>query len=126
MHQFTVHRSMEVMMDTEADIITIEDIKETTPREAEEDSKTTKPMENQSIRMREVTCFSILMDTPLMHPNNSIQPLLFNHPLWKQPNLTEADEPQEVTQDPIEDEDSGKTEAMIKDLAQIEEQIVEQ
>ena len=110
-------------MDTEADIITIEGI---TPTEAEEDSITTKPTENQSIRMREVTYFSILMETPLMYPNNSIQPLLFNHPLWKQPNLTEAEEPQEVTQDPIEDEDSDKTEAMIKDLAQIEEQIEEQ
>ena len=125
MHQFTVHRSMEVTMDTEADIITIEDIKETTPTEAEGDSKTTKPMENQSIRMREATCFMILMDTPLMHPSSSIQLLLFNPQLWKLPKLTEAEEPQEVTEDPIEDEDSDKTEAMIKDLAQVEEQIGE-
>ena len=125
MHQFTAHKSMEITMDTEADIITIEDIKETTPTEAEEDSKTTKPTENQSIRMREVTYFSILMETPLMYPNNSIQPLLFNPQLWKHPNLTEAEEPQEVTEDPIEDEDSDKTEAMIKDLAQVEEQIGE-
>ena len=125
MHQFTAHKSMEITMDTEADIITIEDIKETTPTEAEGDSKTTKPMENQSIRMREATCFLILMDTPLMHPSSSIQLLLFNPQLWKLPKLTEAEEPQEVTEDPIEDEDSDKTEAMIKDLAQVEEQIGE-
>ena len=125
MHQFTAHKSMEITMDTEADIIAIEDIKETTPTEAEGDSKTTKPMENQSIRMREATCFMILMDTPLMHPSSSIQLLLFNPQLWKLPKLTEAEEPQEVTEDPIEDEDSDKTEAMIKDLAQIEEQIGE-
>ena len=125
MYQFTVHRYMEVMMDTEADIITIEDIKETTPTEAEEDSKTTKTMENQSIRMTEATCFMILMDIPLMHPSSSIQLLLFTPQPWKLPKLTEAEEPQEVTEDPIEDEDSDKTEAMIKDLAQVEEQIGE-
>ena len=45
MYQFKVHRYMEVMMDTEADIITIEDIKETTPIEAEVDSKAIKTME---------------------------------------------------------------------------------
>ena len=122
MHQFTAHKSMEIPMDTEADIITIEGI---TPTEAEEDSITTKPMENQSIRMREATCFMILMDTPLMHPSSSIQLLLFNPQLWKLPKLTEAEEPQEVTEDPIEDEDSDKTEAMIKDLAQVQEQIGE-
>ena len=112
-------------MDTKADIIAIEDIKETTPTEAEGDSKTTKPMENQSIRMTEVTYFSIMMATPLMYPNNLIQPLLFNPQLWKHPNLTEVEEPQEVTEDPIEDEGSDKPEAMIMDSNQIEEQIEE-
>ena len=125
MYQFTVHKHMEAVMDIEVDIIAIEDIKETTPTEAEEDSKTTKPMENQSIRMREVTYFSIMMATPLMYPNNSIQPLLFNPQLWKLPKLTEAEEPQEVTEDPIEDEDSDRTEVLIKDLDQVEEQIGE-
>ena len=122
MHQCTAHKSMEITMDTEADIITIEGI---TPTEAEEDSITTKPTENQSIRMREATYFSILMETPLMYPNNSIQPLLFNPQLWKHPNLTEVEELQEVTEDPTEDEGSDKPEAMIMVSTQIEEQIEE-
>ena len=102
---------MEITTDTEA--------------KAEEDSITTKPMEDQSTRMREVTYFSIMMATPLMYPNNSIQPLLFNPQLWKHPNLTEVEELQEVTEDPTEDEGSDKPEAMIKVSAQIEEQIEE-
>ena len=122
MHQFTAHKSMEITMDTEADIITIEGI---TPTEAEEDSITTKPTENQSIKMKEVTYSSIMMETPLMYPNNSIQPLLFNPQLWKHPNLTEVEELQEVTEDPTEDEGSDKPEAMIMVSTQIEEQIEE-
>ena len=125
MYQFTVHKHMEVVMDIEVDIIAIEDIKETTPIEAEADSKTTKTMESQSIRMTEATCFMILMGIPSMHPSSSIQLLLFNPQLWKLPKLTEAEEPQEATEQPIEEEDSNKTEAMIKDLAQVEEQIGE-
>ena len=116
MHQFTVHRSMEITTDTEADIITIEDIKETTPTEAEADSKTTKTMESQSIRMTEATCFMILMGIPSIHPSRLIQLLLFIPQLWKVPKPTEAEEPQEVAEDLIEDEDSGRTEVLIKDL----------
>ena len=125
MHQFTVHKHTEVVMDIEVNIIAIEDIKETTPIEAEADSKTIKTMESQSIRMTEATCFMILMDIPSMHLNSSIQLLLFIPQLWKIPKLTEAEEPQEVTEDPIEDEDSDKTEVMIKDLAQAKEQVGE-
>ena len=102
MHQFTAHKSMEITMDTEADIITIEGI---TPTEAEEDSKTTKTMESQSTRMTEATCFMIFMGTPLMQLKSLIQLLLFIPQLWKIPKLTEAEEPQEVAEDPIEDED---------------------
>ena len=47
MYQFAVHKHMEVVMDTEVDIIAIEDIKETTPIKAEADSKTTETMETQ-------------------------------------------------------------------------------
>ena len=105
MYQFTVHKHMEATMDTEVDTIAIEDIKETTPIKAEADSKTTKTMESQSTRMTEATCFMILMGLPSMHPSSSIQLLLFIPQLWKIPKLTEAEEPQEVAEDPIEDED---------------------
>ena len=90
MHPSTAHKFMEITMDTEAKV--------------EEDSITTKPMEDQLTRMREVTYFSIMMATPLMYPNNSIQSLLSNPQLLKHPNLTEVEELQEVTEDPIEDE----------------------
>ena len=105
MYQFTVHKHMEVVMDTEVDIIAIEDIKETTPIEAEADSKTTKTMESQSTRMTEATCFMIFMGIPLMHLKSLIQRLLFILQLWKIPKVTEAEEPQEVAEDLIEDED---------------------
>ena len=96
-----------------------------TEEKVEEDSITTKPMEDQLTRMREVTYFSIMMATPLMFPNNSIQSLLSNPQLLKHPNLTEVEELQEVTEEPTEDEDSDKQEAMIMDSNQIEEQIEE-
>ncbi len=107
----TAHKFMEITMDTEAKV--------------EEDSITTKPMEDQLTRMREVTYFSIMMATPLMFPNNSIQSLLSNPQLLKHPNLTEVEELQEVTEDPTEDEGSDKPEAMIMVSTQIEEQIEE-
>ena len=96
-----------------------------TEAKVEEDSITTKPMEDQLTRMREVTYFSIMMATPLMFPNNSIQSLLSNPQLLKHPNLTEVEELQEVTEDPTEDEGSDKPEAMIMVSTQIEEQIEE-
>ena len=105
MHQFTVHKHTEVVMDIEVDIIAIEDIKETTPIEAEADSKTTKTMGSQSTRMKEATCFMIFMGIPLMHLKSLIQRLLFILQLWKIPKVTEAEEPQEVAEDLIEDED---------------------
>ena len=96
-----------------------------TEAKVEEDSITTKPMEDQLTRMREATYFSIMMATPLMYPNNSIQSLLSNPQLLKHPNLTEVEELQEVTEDPIEDEGLDKPEAMIMVSTQIEEQIEE-
>ena len=126
MHQSTVHKHTEVVMDLEVDIIAIEDIKETIPIEAEADTKAIKTIGSLSTWMTEAIIFGIFMGIPLMHLKSLIQLLLFILQLWKIPKVTEAEEPQEVTQDPIEDEDSDKTEAMIKDLAQIEEKIVEQ
>ena len=105
MHQFTAHKSMEITMDTEADIITIEDIKETTPIEAEADTKAIKTMGSLSTWMTEAIIFGIFMGIPLMHLKSLIQLLLFIPQLWKIPKLTEAEEPQEVAEDLIEDED---------------------
>ena len=68
------------------------------------------------------------MATPLMSPNKPIQFLLSSPQLWrllKQQHLTEVEELQEVTEEPTEDEDSDKPEAMIMDSNQIEEQIEE-
>ena len=114
MHQFTAHKFTEITMDTE--------------EKAEEDSITTEPMEDRLTRMREVTYFSIMMATPLMFPNKSIQSLLSNPQLLKllkHLHLTEVEELQEVIEEPTEDEDSDKQEAMIMDSNQIEEQIEE-
>ena len=69
-----------------------------------------------------------MMATPLMSPNKPIQSLLSSPQLLKllkQPHLTEVEELQEVTEEPTEDEDSDKQEAMIMDSNQIEEQIEE-
>ena len=69
-----------------------------------------------------------MMATPLMSPNKPIQSLLSSHQLLrllKQQHLTEVEELQEVTEEPTEDEDSDKPEAMIMDSNQIEEQIEE-
>ena len=69
-----------------------------------------------------------MMATPLMFPNKPIQSLLSNPQLLKllkHPHLTEVEELQEVTEEPTEDEDSDKPEAMIMDSNQIEEQIEE-
>ena len=63
-----------------------------------------------------------------MSPNKPIQSLLSSPQLLKllkQPHLTEVEELQEVTEEPTEDEDSDKQEAMIMDSNQIEEQIEE-
>ena len=63
-----------------------------------------------------------------MSPNKPIQSLLSSPQLLKllkQPLLTEVEELQEVTEEPTEDEDSDKQEAMIMDSNQIEEQIEE-
>ena len=114
MHLSTAHKFMEITMATEEKV--------------EEDSITTKPMEDRLTRMREVTYFSIMMATPLMFPNKSIQSLLSNPQLLKllkHPHLTEVEELQEVTEEPTEDEGSDKPEAMIMDSNQIEEQIEE-
>ena len=105
MHQSTVHKHTEVVMDIGGDIIAIEDIKETTPIEAEAGSKAIKTMESLSTRMTEAIIFGIFIGIPLMHLKSLIQLLLFIPQLWKIPKLTEAEEPQEVAEDPIEDED---------------------
>ena len=63
-----------------------------------------------------------------MSPNNPIQSLLSSHQLLsllKQQHRTEVEELQEVTEEPTEDEDLDKPEAMITDSNQIEEQIEE-
>ena len=63
-----------------------------------------------------------------MSPNNPIQSSLSSHQLLsllKQQHRTEVEELQEVTEEPTEDEDSDKPEAMITDSNQIEEQIEE-
>ena len=68
------------------------------------------------------------MATQLMSPNNPIQSSLSSHQLLsllKQQHRTEVEELQEVTEEPTEDEDSDKPEAMITDSNQIEEQIEE-
>ena len=68
------------------------------------------------------------MATQLMSPNNPIQSLPSSHQLLsllKQQHQTEVEELQEVTEEPTEDEDSDKPEAMIMDSNQIEEQIEE-
>ena len=39
--------------------------------------------------------------------------------------MTEAEELQEVAEDPIEDADQGRTEVLTKDMDQVEEQIGE-
>ena len=94
MYQFTVHKHIKVVMDIEVDIIAIEDIKETTPIEAEVDSKTTKTMGSQSTRMKEATCFMIFMGIPLMHLKSLMQLLPFILQAWKvTENMTEDKDP---------------------------------
>ena len=125
MHQFTVHKHTEVVMDLEVDMIAIEDIKETTPIEAEADTKAIKTMGSLSTWMTEAIIFGIFMGIPLMHLKSLTQLLLFILQLWKIPKVTEAEEPQEVAEDPIEDADQGRTEVLTKDMDQVEEQIGE-
>ena len=69
-----------------------------------------------------------MMANPLMSPNKPIQFLLSSPQRWRlltQQQLTEVEELQEVTEEPTEDEDSDKQEAMIMDSNQTEEQIEE-
>ena len=125
MHQSTVHKHMEVVMDLEVAIIAIEDIKETIPIETEVDTKAIKTMGSLSIWMTEAIISGIFMGTPLMHRKSMIQLLLFILQLWKITKVTEAEELQEVAEDPIEDADQGRTEVLTKDMDQVEEQIGE-
>ena len=125
MHQSTVHKHMEVVMDLEVTIIAIEDIKETIPIETEVDTKAIKTMGSLSIQMTETIISGILMGTPLMHRKSMIQPLLFILQLWKVTKVTEAEGLQEETEDPIEDTDQDRTEVLTKDMDQVEEQIEE-
>ena len=125
MHQSTVHKHMEVVMDLEVAIIAIEDIKETIPIEAEADTKAIKTMGSLSIWMTEAIISGIFMGTPLMHLKSMIQLLLFILQLWKITKVTEAEELQEVAEDPIEDADQDRTEVLTKDMDQVEEQIGE-
>ena len=125
MHQSTVHKHTEVVMDLEVDIIAIEDIKETIPIEAEADTKAIKTMGSLSIWMTEAIISGIFMGTPLMHLKSLIQLLLFILQLWKIPKVTEAEVLQEVAEDPIEDADQDRTEVLNKDMDQVEEQIGE-
>ena len=125
MHQSTVHKHMEVVMDLEVAIIAIEDIKETIPIETEVDTKAIKTMGSLSIWMTEAIISGILMGTPLMHRKSMIQPLLFILQLWKVTKVTEAEGLQEEKEDPIEDTDQDRTEVLTKDMDQVEEQIGE-
>lgn len=122
MHQSTVRKHTEVVVDLELDTITIEDIKETIPIEAEADTKAIKTMGNLSTWMTEAIIFRILMGTPLMHLKSLIQLSLFILQLWKIPKVTEAEVPQEAAEDPIEDTDQDRAEVLNKDMDQVEEQ----
>ena len=125
MHQSTVHKHMEVVMDLEVAIVATEDIMETIPIETEVDTKAIKTMGSLSIWMTEAIISGILMGTPLMHRKSMIQPLLFILQLWKVTKVTEAEGLQEEKEDPIEDTDQDRTEVLTKDMDQVEEQIGE-
>ena len=120
--QSTVHKHMEVVMDPEVTTTATEEIKEAITINTEVDTKATKTTGNLSIWMTEEIISGILMGTPLMHRKSMIQPLLFILQLWKIPKVTEAEVPQEVAEDPIEDADQDRTEVLNKDMDQVEEQ----
>ena len=124
MHQSTVHKHMEVVMDLEVAIVATEDIKGTIPIETEVDTKATGSL---SIWMTEEIISGILMGTRLMHQKSMIQPLLFILQVWKVTKVTEAEGLQEEEEDPTEDtdQDKDKAEVLTKDMDQVEEQIGE-
>ena len=81
-------------MDIGINIIAIEDIKKTTTIEEEVDSKTTKTMGSQSTRMKEATCFMIIMAIQLIHLKSLMQLLPFILQAWKvTENMTEDKDP---------------------------------
>ena len=57
----------------------------------------------------------IFMGTPLMQLKSLTQLLLFIPQPWKIPKPTEAEESQEVTEDPIKDEDQDRAEERIEE-----------
>ena len=126
MHQSTVHKHMEVVMDPEVATTATEDIKETITINTEVDTKATKTTGNLSIWMTEEIIFGTLMGTRLMHQKSMMQLLLFILQVWKVTEVTEAEGLQEEKEDPTEDMDQDEAKDLIKDMDQVEEQIGEQ
>ena len=113
MHQSTVHKHMEVVMDLEVAIVATEDIKETIPIETEVDTKATKTTGNLSIWMTEEIIFGTLMGTRLTHQKSMMQLLPFILQAWKVTEVTEAEGLQEEKEDPIQDMDQDEAQERI-------------
>ena len=119
--QSTLHKQMEEVMDTKADIITTEEA--LTINIEVEDTKATRTMENPSIWMTEETSSGTFMETQSTHQKDMIKPLPFILQVWKVTEVIEAEELQEEKEDLIKDmdQDEEQTEDLIKDMDQDEE-----
>ena len=126
MHQSTVHKHMEVVMNPEVATTATEEIKEVITINTEVDTKATKTTGNLSIWMTEEIIFGTLMGTRLMHQKSMMQLLLFILQVWKVTEVTEAEGLQEEKEDLTEDMDQDEAKDLIKDMDQVEEQIGEQ
>ena len=128
MHQSTVHKHMEVVMDPEVATTATEDIKETITINTEVDTKATKTTGNLSIWMTEEIIFGTLMETQLTPPKSKMQLLPFILQGWKvTEDMTEDKDPiedqeEDMTEDKDPTENQGEDQTKHMDLAQEEEE----
>ena len=83
MHQSTLHKHMEVVMNPEVTTTATEGTKETITINTEVNTKATKAPGNLSTWMREEIIFGTLMETQLTPPKSKIQLLPFILQAWK-------------------------------------------
>ena len=128
MHQSTLHKHMEVVMNPEVTTTATEGTKETITINTEVNTKATKAPGNLSTGMREEIIFGTLMETQLTPPKSKIQLLPFILQAWQvTENITKDKDPiedqeEDMTEDkdPIEDQEEDRTEDM--DLTEEEEE----
>ena len=128
MHQSTLHKHMEVVMNPEVTTTATEGTKETITINTEVDTKATKAPGNLSIWMTEEIIFGTLMETQLTPPKSKMQLLPFILQAWKvTENMTEDKDPiedqeEDMTEDKDPTEDQGEDQTEDMDLAEEEEE----